>query len=470
MFLFSFVGGEFMPQGDDGYIQIVLTLPAGNTLEQTRELLEEIEDIVRREVPETESILSTVGGENKGVEEGGLVIRLSPVEERERGILEIMNHLRESLAVIPAAEIGVQVFSSWGEQKDIVVEVFGPELDGIADLAEQIRQEILKIPGLADVEVSAKPGKPEIVFYPDLDELSDRYIPVVAAGSELRYLYEGEVASVYREGGEEYDIRVRLADRYRPNQQGIHKVKFASANGLVPIDALGRLEQKRGLSEITRKDKERMISVTCNLSSGTLVERVTAIQERVAALDMAPGYHVEYTGQFEYMGESFAEINKALLLAIILTYLVLAAILESFVHPFTIMFTLPLGLVGVSAALFITGATINIFSMMAMVMLVGIVVNNAILILDYAAQMRRKGLGAKEAILKAGPMRLRPIVMTTMAIIAGIMPQALGGSGAAYTVAMAVVTMGGVVAAGSLSLFMVPVVYTWLDRLSKKAH
>lgn len=468
LYLFGFVGGEFMPAGDDGYVQIVMTLPAGNTLEQTQGLLEEIEDIVRREVPETESILSTVGGENKGVEEGGLVIRLSPVEERERGILEIMNHLRESLAVIPAAEIGVQIFSSWGEQKDIVVEVFGPELDGIEALAEQVRREILEVPGLADVEVSAKPGKPEIVFYPDLDELSDRYIPVVAAGSELRYLYEGEVASVYREGGEEYDIRVRLADRYRQNQQGIHTVKFASAEGLVPIDALGRLEQTRGLSEITRKNKERMISVTCNLSSGTLVEKVEAIQERVAALDMASGYHVEYTGQFEYLGESFAEIGKALLLAIILTYLVLAAILESFIHPFTIMFTLPLGLVGVSAALFITGATINIFSLMAMVMLVGIVVNNAILILDYAAQMRRKGLGAKEAILKAGPARLRPIVMTTMAIIAGIMPQALGGSGAAYTVAMAVVTMGGVVAAGSLSLFMVPVVYTWLDRLSKK--
>jgi len=146
----------------------------------------------------------------------------------------------------------------------------------------------------------------------------------------------------------------------------------------------------------------------------------------------------------------------------------LAAILESFIHPFTIMFTLPLGLVGVSAALFLTGATINIFSLMAMVMLVGIVVNNAILILDYAAQQRRKGLAAKEAILEAGPARFRPITMTTLAIIAGIMPQALGGAGAAYTVAMAVVTMGGVIAAGSLSLFMVPVVYTWFDRLSRK--
>jgi HAE1 family hydrophobic/amphiphilic exporter-1 len=183
---------------------------------------------------------------------------------------------------------------------------------------------------------------------------------------------------------------------------------------------------------------------------------------------MPPGYRIEYAGDIEMLGESFAEIYKALLLAIILTYLVLAAILESFIHPFTIMFTLPLGLVGVSLALVLTGATINIMSMMAMVMLVGIVVNNAILILDLAAQLRREGKSAREAILEAAPRRFRPIVMTTLAIVAGILPQAVGGAGAAYTVAMAVVTMGGVVAAGTLSLFVIPVVYTWFDRLSGK--
>jgi len=286
---------------------------------------------------------------------------------------------------------------------------------------------------------------------------------------ELRSLYEGEVASVYREGGEEYDIRVRLDESLRSTREGMHRVMFATADGLVPISALGTIDRRRGLSEITRKNRARMVNVTANLSSGTLVEKVDAIRERVALIDMPPGYRVEYAGDIEMLGESFAEIYKALVLAILLTYLVLAAILESFVHPFTIMFTLPLGLVGVSAALVLSGATINIMSLMAIVMLVGIVVNNAILILDLASQLRKQGKSAHDAIFEAASRRFRAITMTTLAIIAGILPQALGGSGAAYTVAMAVVTMGGVIAAGSLSLFIIPVVYTWLDRFSRAA-
>jgi HAE1 family hydrophobic/amphiphilic exporter-1 len=469
LFMFRFVGGEFFPEGDNGYVQVIVKLPAGSTLGQTQETLEEIEAIVRRDVPETEAVLNTIGGENRGVEEGDVVIRLTPVDARDRSLDEVMNALRESLAVLPAAEIGVQRFSEFGEDKAIVVEVLGPDLDQIVAIAEQVRSQMSQVPGLADLEISAKPGKPEIVFYPNRYELSDRVLPVVLAGTELRNLYEGDVASVYREGGEEYDIRVRLDDRFRGREDGIQKVKFSTPDGLVPINALGRLARRRGLSEITRKDRQRMVSVSANLASGTLVEKVNAIKARVDTIDMPAGYRVYYSGQIERLGESFTEIIRALILAIVLTYLVLAAILESFVHPFTIMVTLPLGLVGVSLALVLTHATINIMSLMAMVMLVGIVVNNAILILDYAAQLRKKGVGAMEAIMEAGPMRLRPIVMTTLAIIAGILPQALGGSGAAYTVAMAVVTMGGVLAAGTLSVFIIPVVYTWFDKLSRKA-
>ena len=469
LYLFSFVGGEFFPESDNGYIQVILNLPAGTTLDQTHDMLVEVEDIVRADVPETKSILMTVGGENKGVEDGELMIRLAPLSERNRDVFQIMNELRESLAVLPAADIGVQRFSEFGESKSIIVEVLGPELDRITEIATQLYDEMAKIPGIADLEMSAKPGKPEIVFYPDRDELSKRMLPVAAAGMELRNLYEGEVASVYRERGEEYDIRVRLDDTHRQRQQGLRRVMFATADGLVPIETLGRLDRRRGLSEITRKNRQRMVSVSANLSSGTLVEKIDAIQERVDAMRLPPAYRVEYAGDIEMLGESFAEIYKALFLAIILTYLVLAAILESFIHPFTIMITLPLGLVGVSAALVLTGATINIMSLMGMVMLVGIVVNNAILILDLAGRLRRQGMDAKTAVLEAAPRRFRAITMTTLAIVAGILPQALGGAGSNYTVAMAVVTMGGVVAAGSLSLFIIPVVYTWFDRLSRKA-
>jgi HAE1 family hydrophobic/amphiphilic exporter-1 len=466
LWLFGFVGGEFFPESDDGYLQVIVNLPAGTPLAQTHATMSEIEGIVRREVPEAESILLTLGGEGKGVEDGELVVRLAPLDQRERGIFTIMGSLRESLAVIPAADIGVQLFSPWGENKAIIVEVLGPDLDTIIDIAERIHAEMTTIPGLADLEVSAKPGRPEIVFHPDREEMAARGLAVAAAGTELRYLYEGEAASVYREGGEEYDIRVVLDESHRRSAEDVRGVMFATADGLVPIGALGSLERARGISEITRKNRTRVVSVTANIASGTLVEKVNLIRQGLAGIEMPEGYRVEFSGDIEMLGESFAEIYRALLLAIVLTYLVLAAILESYAHPFTIMFTLPLGLVGVSAALVLTRATINIMSLMAMVMLVGIVVNNAILILDLTTQLRREGRSAHDAVLEAAPRRFRAIVMTTLAIVAGILPQALGGAGSAYTVAMAVVTMGGVVAAGSLSLFVIPVAYTLVERLA----
>ncbi len=469
--LFKFVGGEFIPQSDDGFIDVAVTLPAGSTLDRTEEVLQEIQAIVKQHVPETEATLLTVGGDNKGVEEGDLTVRLTPAGTRDRGIQEIMNDLRPRLAGLPAADVAVQIASQFGgNQQDIVVEVLGPDLDRIRAIADSLSARMSAIPGLVDVNVSAKPGKPEIVFRPDRRELADRMMALAGLGGELRNLYAGTVASKYREGGEEYDIRVQMASSERDRLATIPRVRVSGRSGQVPLNALGSLARRRGLAEITRKNKQRMVSVSANIGSGTLVEKVNAIQAQVAAMNVPAGYHVEYSGQFENLGESFNEIFKALILAIVLTYLVLAAILESFIHPFTIMFTLPLGLVGVVWSLFLTGATINIFSLMAVVMLVGIVVNNAILILDLAGQYRGRGRSASDSIAEAAPGRLRPIVMTTLAILAGILPQALGGAGAAYTVAMAVVTMGGVLVSGILTLYLIPVLYTLFDRFTPQSR
>lgn len=466
-FAFKWVGGEFLPQSDAGFVQVAVTLPAGSTLDQTRDVLTEIEGVARKNVPEIEAVLLTVGGDNQGVEQGDLTIRLTPAADRKRGIQEIMNALRVRLAGLPAADIQVQVASQFGgNRQDIEVDVLGPDLDTIRSIADTLQNAMSSIPGLVDVNSSAKPGKPEIVFRPDRQEMADRMLALSGVGGELRTLYEGTVASKYRESGDEYDIRVRMAPTDRGRLQTIPRVRLSSTDGQIPLDALGDLGRRRGLSQIIRKNKERMVSVSANIGSGSLVEKVNAIQAKVAAMDFPAGYHVEYAGQYEDLGDTFVQIFRALILAVVLTYLVLAAILESFVHPFTIMFTLPLGLVGVVWSLVVTGATINIFSLMAVVMLVGIVVNNAILILDLAGQLREKGMNAREAITEAAPGRLRPIVMTTLAILAGILPQALGGAGAAYTVAMAVVTMGGILASGVLSLYLIPILYTMFDRIT----
>jgi len=219
---------------------------------------------------------------------------------------------------------------------------------------------------------------------------------------------------------------------------------------------------------LLRKNRQKLIKVTANIAKGTLVEKVEALKRRFEAIRLGLGFKIGFGGQAEHQKEDFSHIYQALIIAIILTYMSLAAILESFIHPFTIMITLPLGLIGVILSLFFTGETINIFSLMAMIMLVGIVVNNAILLLDYAEEKRARGMGIREALLEACPVRLRPIVMSNLAIAVGMMPQVFGGSGSEIRASMAVVTMGGVLVSAVFTLLVIPVVYTLLDRFSRK--
>jgi HAE1 family hydrophobic/amphiphilic exporter-1 len=209
-----------------------------------------------------------------------------------------------------------------------------------------------------------------------------------------------------------------------------------------------------------------MVEITANVGSGSLSEARALIDAEVAKLDIPSGVRVKYGGMAEIQDESFASIQTAMILAIVFIYIVMAGILESFVHPVTVMVTLPLGLIGASFGLFFMGQTINIFSLMAMVMLVGIVVNNAILLLDYTRQLREKGMGIKEALLEACPTRLRPIIMANLAIAVGMIPQAMSGAGAEYRSPMAVVQIGGVLMSSVFTLFVIPVVYTILDRIT----
>lgn len=236
---------------------------------------------------------------------------------------------------------------------------------------------------------------------------------------------------------------------------------------MVPVSSLGDIEERAGETTIQRDEKQRTVQIDAYIGGGNLAALANEIQLALDGIGFPPGYSYEITGEFEIFQESLAEMLKALIMAIVLTYIVLAMILESYIHPVTIMLTLPLGFVGAVFSLFLARASLNIFSMMAIIMLVGIVVNNAILILDYAHQLREKGLGPTEALLEAAPVRLRPIVMTNFAIAMALLPQSLGsGAGSFYRIPMAVVTIGGVLVAAVFTLFLIPVIYTKLDRFT----
>jgi HAE1 family hydrophobic/amphiphilic exporter-1 len=327
------------------------------------------------------------------------------------------------------------------------------------------------IPGLVEVSNSMADPRPEIRFRPNREVLSEYGLSVAAVGGTMRASIEGVVPGVYREAGDERDIRVRLTEDARNRISELGSLQIRSRGGMVPVSSLGSIEEYDGETAIQRNDKQRTVQIDAYMSGGSLTGLVSQIRLGLDAVDFPPGYSYEITGDFEVFAESLTEMMKALVMAVLLTYIVLAMILESYVHPITIMLTLPLGFIGAVLSLFLASKSLNIFSMMAVIMLVGIVVNNAILILDYTQQLREKGIGIVEALLEAAPVRLRPIVMTNIASAIALLPQALGsGAGAIFRVPMAVVTIGGVLVAAVFTLFLIPVIYVKLDRFAFAAH
>lgn len=464
IFLFGFVGGEFMPVLDEGFLTIEVEMPAGSSLNETDRVLQRIESILE-ELPETVSILSSVGGPNKGVEDGTIVLKIVPKDQRELGVLDFGNALKPKLATIPDAAI--RVSASGGEEdsgSDIEVNITGPDKKVLEALSQEVFDSVSTVRGLSGLKSSLEAKKPEFAFIPDRKELDRFGVSSAEVASALRFGYEGEIASRFRAEDDEFDIRVRYRESDRANVNDFISTEIAAGDYIVPVTQLGDIHRTTSENQILRQDREKLIRIEANVASRTLSELVADIQKKVTPIEFPPGYRLQYGGMVEFQEESFASIFQALFLAIILTYMVLAGVLESFKHPITVMVTLPLGLVGMSVALFLTGQTINIFSLMALVMLVGIVVNNAILLLDYTAVLRGRGMPRKEALLEACPVRLRPIIISNLAIAIGMLPQALGGAGSEFRAVMAIVTMGGVLVSAVFTLYAIPVIYDLIDR------
>jgi HAE1 family hydrophobic/amphiphilic exporter-1 len=466
IYLFSFVGGEFMPVIDQNIVVVKLSLPAGTSLERTQEVASRIEARMRRH-EEVIGVITKIGGGQRGVEDADITLRLIKGSERDMKLNDFMNLIRTELADLPDAELAVLTESEGGNDSDLLIEVLSNDQGKLSLIAGQVYDIVRDTEGLVEVQTSEKAGKPEIVVRPRRSQLVWRGLSPMVVGGILRTAYEGEKAGVYRETGEEYDIRVKYDERSRQDPAYLRDLPIGMpAGGTVPLSDVTILQTRTGESEIRHKDKQRMVEITANISTGSLSEARALIDAKLAELYIPPGVRVEYGGMAEIQDESFASIRTAMVLAIILIYVVMAGILESFIHPITVMITLPLGLIGASFGLFFTGQRINIFSLMAMIMLVGIVVNNAILLLDYTRQLREKGMSVRDALLEACPTRLRPIIMANLAIAVGMIPQAMSGAGAEYRTPMAVVQIGGVLMSALFTLFVIPVAYTIMDRLT----
>jgi HAE1 family hydrophobic/amphiphilic exporter-1 len=472
------IPSESFPQMNSDDFEVALTLPGGTSLDSSDGVARGVEEQLLR-LPEAERVLSRVGGSTTSVfgALGGsnqATIDVKLKSQRKRTTQQIIDQVRRELRRWPDLKSSVSQTGLIGHsQSPIQIDLTGPDLDQLIAIATHWMNELRSVPGVTDLDLSIQPGSPEANVRVDRVKAANLGLTPGQVALALRAAVDGVVATRYREGGDEYDLRLQLRESDRQHVSQLADLPIATGSGnLIPLRAVAQVQLAAGPTVIRRTDKERTVSVLGNLlggySSGPVLQ---AIRKQVAPLtaELPKGYRVVYRGEALFMREVFNPIFFALALSVLFVYMVLAAQFESLIHPLTIGLSLPLSIVGAALFLWIAGATLNVMSLIGIVMLMGLVTKNAILLVDYTNTLRRRGLERNEAILRAGPTRLRPILMTTTAMVFGMLPIALGlGKGAEIRSPMAIAVIGGLLSSMFLTLVMVPVVYTIFDDLGAR--
>lgn len=464
------LGSEFIPKSNGNFLVINVELPPGSTLAETDEMTTQMEAVLKAQ-PDVKDVLTKIGKSGRasnGVEYAELLVVLP--KGHEEHIIEVNNELRTVLDGKFPGVTRQQILPGTGglpSGADIKIEMLGNEKDELIEITQQVKRIVDKIPQLVETKSTLRTGKPEITFVPNRNRLKDYGITVAEIGQILNYSITGSVASTYTEGDDVYDIRVQLNKTDMNIAEKVDQILIRTQKGLVPLSTLGTVVKQSGETQIARKNKQNLYVIEANLIQGSLGDATKQIQQQVAQIDLPPGYQIRMGGDAEEQAESFQAIGVALVQAIILTYMLLAALLGSYTHPFTIMLTLPLGFVGAVLSMSLFGLTINIFSLLALIMLIGIVVNDAILLLEQTRIYREEGMPIKEALIKAGPLKLRTIIMTNLTIVISMFPQTLGNEGTAIMRAtLAGVEIGAIVIQTICTLTIIPVLYCILDRFT----
>ncbi|HOO76908.1 MAG TPA: efflux RND transporter permease subunit [bacterium] len=471
LLLTPLIGFEFFPATDQGSFKIAVETPVGTSLQATDAVVRRVEALAES-IPEKEKIFAMVGktssahgGSTSGINLGEVDIDLVDLEARNRSTGQIMNSLRPLLAEIPGASFTLQETEQGGGggDKPIKIEISGDDIETLNRLAAEIMNLAATVPGAVDIDSDWRSGKPELWFLPDREKAAEYGITVGDIARVLRSSFSGEVASTYRVSDDEFDIRVKLREGDRRFQEQVRNLTLPAADGKpVPLTAVCRIENGEGPTTITRKDRSRTVTVSANVSGVSAGEVGRSLGRLIdEKMTFPEGYSYFSGGEMEMIAKEFGELIKALILAICLTFLMLAGILESWRFPVMIMLSLPLALITILLALFLTGATINIMSLMAIIMLVGLVINNTIVIVDYANHLRRNGNGnIFDAVVQACQVRLRPILMANLTTVIAMIPLALAkGAGGGYRASMGVVSIGGMMGGAFLALIVMPAVY-----------
>jgi len=477
LFLFQFLGQDFMPSYDRGEFQVSFKTSPGNTIEQTEVIANEIDKRIL-EKPGVEYTFTTIGsGSSAALHEGTIFVKLKPKDARPFSMNEMRGQLREELAGYGHAITSIEDVPDMGDARPFQLSVQGPDIEQLDEISARLADYLRTVPGAVDIDRSLDPYKPEIIVQIDRQLASELGVNLESLAMTMRTLLYGEVATQFEdEDGDAYDVRVRLADKYRKSVDALKEIDILSSNKdasgndlLISMGQVAGFQRGASSSQIRRLDLAREVRVYANMAGRPMGDVESDIKAGLETLDIPPGFDVSFTGESEEMGETFEDIFSALILAIVFIYIILASQFGSFIHPLSIMLSLPLSLIGVVGIMFLTGDTLNIMSMIGLVLLMGLVTKNAILLIDYTKRLRLEGTDRTTALVEAGWIRFRPIIMTTMAMIFGMLPLAFElGAGSEMRAPMARAVIGGLITSTLLTLIAVPVVYSLLDDLSGK--
>jgi HAE1 family hydrophobic/amphiphilic exporter-1 len=472
------VGTEFVPQADYSETGVIFYTPVGSSLEFTESKARQVEQALHS-LPEVRDLYTTINtGTAQGKNYATVYARLVPRSERKRSTKQLSQPLREQLSRIPGitiTHIGA-LDGVGGDNKQIRFSILGPDLKQLGKLAEEATARVRAIPGVVDLDSSLKPNKPTIQIEPYREVAADLGIGVAQIGNTLRPLLAGDAVTGWRAPNDEtYDVTVRLAPSDRNNIADLSRLNLASsqmnADGsprMVPLRQVASIVPANGANQINRRDLNREVEISANVLGRSAGQAGVDIKLALESMSWQPGYRYQIGGAAKNMQESFGYALSALLLAIIFIYMILASQFASFLQPIAIMSALPLTLIGVFLSLMLFRSTLNLFSIIGFVMLMGLVTKNAILLVDFANQARKAGMERSEALLEAAHVRLRPILMTTLAMVFGMVPLALGlAEGSEQRAPMGQAVIGGIITSSILTLVVVPVIYTWLDDLAQ---
>ncbi len=492
--LAGLIGTEFVPIPDKGEAIVKFETPVDSSLQYTNAKLLQVEEILR-EFPEVRNTYGVVNAVNdQGKNHASIKVSLTPRKEREKSLIELTNDFRDRIqhvAGIKITSVASADESVSGGQKPILISIKGPDLKELQKISDRFMAEISKIEGLVDLESSLGEPKPTLSIEINRQIASDLGLSVNQIATSLRPLIAGDNVTTWEdEDGENYDVNIRLSEQDRSRPSDIQQLYFSanpssagqsemsqntlanstlsnnSASTLIPFTAFATMEETLGASQINRRDLTREILVEANTAgrpSGDIGRDIENLQQN---FDLPPGYGFSTQGANADMAESAGYAMTAITLSIVFIYIVLGSQFNSFIHPAAIMMALPLSLIGVFLALFLFNSTLNIFSIIGIIMLMGLVTKNAILLIDFIKKAMDHGMPRHEAILEAGQTRLRPILMTTCAMVMGMVPLALGlGEGGEQSAPMAHAVIGGLITSALLTLIVVPVFFTYLEDL-----